>query len=543
MTRPIATSIVIPAFNERGNILPLYREIKTVMDRLGSTYEVLWIDDGSTDETFDTLRELSASDPAVSVIRLRRNFGQTAALAAGFRWARGQVVVTMDADGQNDPRDIPALLEKIEEGYDIVSGWRKHRLDPYWTRVLPSKVANRLIAKVTGVRLNDFGCSLKAYQADIVKKIDLYGELHRFIPAIASWRGIQLTEVVVRHHTRNHGKSNYSLDRAIKVFLDLITVRFIVGFSTRPVHWFGTTGLMTSTLGLAFLVYILGRSFLHGQSIVDRPLFILAVVLMMMGVQMIMLGLLAEVQVRTYHEAQDKMIFVVQEILEGSGSVPAGQSATTDSDGIDPGSDARAAPVATLIEIDGDGDLAVLGPTLDGEVGEAPEREGTTAEAPATAAELSDGQVGEAPATAAELSDGQVGEAPEREGTTAEAPATAASEPELPGLSADDRAGIPPSAGGEQETNTPGDGAPSAATAEEVLVSDSVDLPPPGVKQDAGGEADGGNGSAAPGPILETKGSGPKAGANGKGPQRKKKRKGRKKRRKARNGERKVTSP
>lgn len=308
-------SVVIPIFNEERNIGPLYSRLKETLDGIGVDYEIVVVDDGSTDKGFEILRGLQANDPRLRVVRFRRNFGQTAAFAAGFDHARGEVIVTLDADLQNDPGDIPALLAKIEEGYDVVSGWRVKRKDPFLSRRLPSLVANTLISKVTGVSLHDYGCSLKAYRREVVENIDLYGELHRFIPALASWMGISLVEVPVSHQERRFGRSKYGLSRTIKVLLDLLTVRFLLSYSTRPIHIFGSGGLLAFLVGIVLGGYLTYVKFAYHKDIGGRPLLLLAILLMVIGIQTITMGLLGELIVRTYHESRDKPIYAVREVL------------------------------------------------------------------------------------------------------------------------------------------------------------------------------------------------------------------------------------
>ena len=317
-------SVVIPVHNESPNIPELYRELTDVLERWGARYEILVVDDGSSDDSFAQLARLQARDPRLRVIRFRRNFGQTAAFAAGFAHARGRLIATTDGDLQNDPADIPAMAAKIGEGYDIVCGWRKERKDPWLTRRLPSLVANRLISTTTGVRLHDYGCSLKVFRAEVVKPLRLYGEMHRFLPAIASEMGVRIAEVVVNHRARRHGRSKYGLGRTVRVMLDLLTVRFLLSYATRPLQIFGLVGLTMAVAGGgvgAWLAYL--RLFGH-ESIANRPLLLFAILLIFTGVQLITLGLLAELQARTYHESQNKPIYVVREILESPPvSVPA----------------------------------------------------------------------------------------------------------------------------------------------------------------------------------------------------------------------------
>ncbi len=310
-------SIVIPVYNEGENIAPLYREVTDALVALGRPYEVIVVDDGSTDDSFARLRQVHRQDPRWRIIRFRRNFGQAAGFAAGFAAARGQVVVTLDADLQNDPRDIGKLLDKLTEGYDIVSGWRTERKEPFLSRRLPSMTANRMISGATRVSLHDYGCSLKAYRSEVVKGIRLYGELHRFIPALASWMGVRVAEVPVNDRQRRFGKSKYGISRTLRVFLDLITVRFMLSYSTRPLHVFGGLGLLSFAAGLLIGLYLTFVKLALGQDIGTRPLLLLAVLLVILGVQMVSMGLLAEMITRTYHEAQDKPIYVIREQLDG----------------------------------------------------------------------------------------------------------------------------------------------------------------------------------------------------------------------------------
>ena len=309
-------SIVIPLYNEEENVEQLYTQLKAALEGIGREYEIIIVDDGSTDGSFDILKRLHEGDERLKVIRFRRNFGQTAAFAAGFDRSQGEVVITLDADLQNDPADIPLLLDKIEEGYDVVSGWRLHRQDPFLTRRLPSMIANWLISQVTGVHLHDYGCSLKAYRREVVKNVQLYGELHRFIPAIANWMGVSVAEVPVRHYSRRFGKSKYGLSRTARVMLDLLTVRFLLSYSTRPIHIFGGLGLISFVGGIGLGGYLSFVKFALGQKIGDRPLLLLAILLMVMGVQLISMGLLGELVVRTYYEALDKPTYAVREVLD-----------------------------------------------------------------------------------------------------------------------------------------------------------------------------------------------------------------------------------
>lgn len=310
---PPTLSIVVPIYNEAENIPQLYARLTEALTALGHSYEIIAIDDGSRDRSFTLLRELALGDPVLRVVRLRRNFGQTAAFAAGFARAQGQVVITLDADLQNDPADIPLLLAKLDEGYDVVSGWRERRQDPFWNRRLPSLLANRLISFVTGVHLHDYGCSLKAYRSEVVKDIQLYGELHRFIPAIASWQGVAVGEIPVRHSPRRFGKSKYGIGRTLRVVLDLVTVRFLLSYATRPMQIFGPIGLLSSFLGTALGFYLAYVRLILQQSVGDRPLLLLAVLLIVLGVQFLGMGLLGELVTRVYYEGRNKPIYVVRE--------------------------------------------------------------------------------------------------------------------------------------------------------------------------------------------------------------------------------------
>lgn len=311
----IEISIVVPLFNEEENISELYSGLTEVMLRTGKNYEIIFVDDGSSDESFGLLKTIQYEDIRVWVIQLRRNFGQAAAFSAGFDIAHGEIIVTMDGDLQNDPRDIPLLLGKLSEGFDIVSGWRVNRKDLYFTRRLPSMAANALISNVTGIKLHDYGCSLKAYRQEVVKNIKLYGELHRFIPAIASWMGIKVAEIPVNHFPRKYGRSNYGLGRTLKVFLDLITVKFLLNYATRPLQIFGMAGMVSFVAGMGLSIYLTILRLFFNQPLSNRPILLLAILLIMMGVQLIVMGLLGELMVRTYHESQGKSIYVVREVL------------------------------------------------------------------------------------------------------------------------------------------------------------------------------------------------------------------------------------
>jgi len=307
-------SIVVPLYNERDNLAPLHDELARVMDALGRSYEMLFIDDGSTDGSADVLRAIKASDPKVRVIRLARNSGQTAALQCGFSSATGDVVIAIDADGENDPADIPRLLACLGEGYDIASGWRTER----WkgaalTRRIPSIAANWLISRITGVRLHDYGCTLKAYRGDLARQLRLYGEMHRFVPALAAEQGARVTEVEVNFRPRRSGASKYGPGRILRTFLDLVTVRFLSGYSTRPIQVFGAIGVVLGALGSLWTGVLVFEKIVLGYSLGDRPALLLAVLLVVVGVQFVSLGLLGEMLARTYHESQGKQIYVIKE--------------------------------------------------------------------------------------------------------------------------------------------------------------------------------------------------------------------------------------
>ena len=302
--------------NEEKNVKAFHTEVTSTLDAYGRPYEVLVIDDGSTDETFARLAELQAADPRLRVIRFRRNFGQTAAFAAGFAHCRGRYIVTSDGDLQNDPRDIPAMIQKLEAGPDIVAGWRKDRKDPFLNRRLPSMIANWIISSATGVKLHDYGCSLKVFRAEVVKPMKLYGEMHRFLPAIAAEQGVDIVEHVVNHRPRVHGKSKYGISRTMRVVLDLMLVKFLGSYSTRPLQMFGSLGLLMGALGTLICLYLVYVKFGLHQGIGDRPLLMLGVLLIVMGVFLFTNGLIAEMQTRTYHESQDKPTYAIREIRE-----------------------------------------------------------------------------------------------------------------------------------------------------------------------------------------------------------------------------------
>jgi glycosyltransferase involved in cell wall biosynthesis len=309
-------SIVIPVRNESPNITPLYDELTDALVRFGRSYEIILIDDGSTDDTFERLAGLQARDPHLRIIRFRRNFGQTAAFAAGFAYARGRVVVTSDGDLQNDPSDIPRMVALVDQGHDIVCGWRRDRKDTFITRRIPSMMANRLISWATGVELHDYGCSLKVYRSEVVKSLRLYGEMHRFLPAMASAIGVSIKEVVVNHRPRVAGRTKYGLSRTVRVLLDLATVKFLLAYSTRPLQIFGLVGLIAGFAGTAILGYLGYIRLTTTQGIGDRPLLLLGILLVFTGIQLVTFGLLAELLARTYYESQNKAIYHIREIRQ-----------------------------------------------------------------------------------------------------------------------------------------------------------------------------------------------------------------------------------
>ena len=318
MGHPVAPelSVVIPIYNEAPNLEPLHREFTEALAAWGRPYELILIDDGSRDESFGILKRLQAGDPRVRVIQFRRNFGQTAAFAAGFAHARGRLIVTSDGDLQNDPKDIPEMVRRLEEGYDIVCGWRRDRKDPFLSRRLPSMIANRLISWATGVRLNDYGCSLKVFRAEVVKPLRIYGEMHRFLPALASEQGVRIAEQPVNHRARQHGRSKYGIGRTFRVMLDLLTVKFLVSYSTRPLQIFGLVGGILGAAGVVLLGYLGIARLLEMISLERRvPAVMLGMLLVFTGMQLVTIGLLAELQARTYHESQGKPIYAIRSVL------------------------------------------------------------------------------------------------------------------------------------------------------------------------------------------------------------------------------------
>ena len=307
-------SIVVPLYNERDNLAPLHDELARVLGRAAASYEMVFVDDGSTDGSTDILRTIKAGDAHVRVFRLARNSGQTAALACGLHKATGDVVVAIDGDGENDPADIPRLLAKLAEGYDLVSGWRTERwAGARFSRRLPSVAANRLISWITGVRLHDYGCTLKAYRRDLAQSLMLYGEMHRFVPAIAAEQGARIAEVEVGFRPRRTGSSKYGPGRIVRTFLDLLTVKFLSGYSTRPIQVFGAIGLVVGLLGAMWTAILVFEKIVLGRALHDRPALLLAILLVIVGVQFVSIGLLGEMLARTYHESQDKPIYVIKE--------------------------------------------------------------------------------------------------------------------------------------------------------------------------------------------------------------------------------------
>jgi glycosyltransferase involved in cell wall biosynthesis len=313
----VALSVILPVFNEAENLEPLTEDLLSALGAIGRPYEVIFVDDGSTDRSLDVLTQLQIEHDAIVVIEFRRNFGQTAALAAGLRAAEGETVITMDADRQNDPRDIGILLEEIEKGQDLVCGWRHERKDGLWLRLLPSRAANWLISMTTDVKLHDYGCTLKAMRKDVAKNLRLYGEMHRFIPAIASWYGVRMSEVKVRHHARTAGVSKYGLSRTFRVLLDLLTVKFLTGYSARPIQFFGSIGLASTLAGAGVLGWLFIERVFFGMGLAGRPAVLAGIVLTLVGLQFITVGLLAELQARTYHESQDKPIYEIRHTYGG----------------------------------------------------------------------------------------------------------------------------------------------------------------------------------------------------------------------------------
>lgn len=312
-------SIVVPVYNEEENVSESYQEIKGVMEKMNTPYEIIFVDDGSKDKTIENLTKASAGDPTVRIIQFRRNFGQTAAMAAGFENSRGSIVIPLDGDLQNDPAEIPQMVAKLREGYDMVAGWRKHRQDKAFSRKLPSKIANWLIGKTTNVKLHDYGCTLKVMTGEVARGIKLYGEMHRFIPALAEEFGAKITEVPVNHRARKYGVSKYGISRTIRVILDLVTIKYFLGYSKRPIHLFGVAGLLSGFLGTVLLSYLTYQRLFQHVPMGNRPLMTLGVMLVMIGLQFLVFGLLAEVLARTYYESQQKTTYVIRRIIENKG--------------------------------------------------------------------------------------------------------------------------------------------------------------------------------------------------------------------------------
>jgi glycosyltransferase involved in cell wall biosynthesis len=328
----IRYSVVVPFFNEQESIPPLYVKLTEAMEALAEPYELIFVDDGSRDQSFKVLAQIQENDGRVHVVRLRRNFGQTAALKAGFDFARGEIILTMDGDLQDDPEDIPVLLAKMREGYDIVSGWRRDRKEPWLTRRVPSRTANWIMAKISGVPLHDFGATFKAYRREIVQDLPLYGELHRFIPALASWQGAHISEVVIRNHPRKAGKSKYGIGRTTRVLLDLFTVKFLLDYSTKPLQFFGLFGLGALFIGGVINLYLLYEKLLYRVHLMIEhgPLMLLGIALVIAGIQFLSLGLIGEIVARTYYESQGKPIYAVREVRSRRAEAEAADVHDTD---------------------------------------------------------------------------------------------------------------------------------------------------------------------------------------------------------------------
>lgn len=313
--QPPEISVFLPVYNEEPNLRPLQEKLDAALTQLGMSAEIIYVDDGSTDGSLAVLRELAAKDERVRVVALRRNYGQTAAMAAGIDSARGKILIPMDADMQNDPADIRRLIDKLNEGYDVVSGWRKNRQDKMLSRKIPSMVANRIISRIGGVPLHDYGCSLKAYRRDVLEDVRLYGEMHRFIPIYASWAGARVTELAVDHHARTMGTSKYGISRTVKVVFDMITIKFMASYQTKPLYIFGTFGLVAFAVSILSGIWAVILKYFYHTTFIQTPLPVLSIVMFAVAIQFFLMGLLAEMQVRTYHESQSKSIYAVRERL------------------------------------------------------------------------------------------------------------------------------------------------------------------------------------------------------------------------------------
>ncbi|HNN64174.1 MAG TPA: glycosyltransferase family 2 protein [Candidatus Obscuribacter sp.] len=320
-TRIPEISVVIPVFNEEDNIALLYDKLVSALDALGRSWEAVLIDDGSTDSSFNKLAEIAGADERIKVVRFVKNFGQTAALAAGIDHARGDVIIPMDADLQNDPADVRRLLDKLDEGYDVVSGWRKERKDELFLRLIPSWTANRIISLISGVRLHDYGCSLKAYRKEVIKDVRLYGEMHRFVPIYATWQGAKVSEIPVNHQARQYGQSKYGISRTFKVVLDLMTVKFMSTYFTKPIYLFGTAGLWSMVLSFMAFAWMVTLKFFYHTSFIETPLPVLVAMFFMVGMQLILMGLQSEILMRTYHESQGKRIYIVKSSINVEGEL------------------------------------------------------------------------------------------------------------------------------------------------------------------------------------------------------------------------------
>ena len=328
-------SVIIPVYNEELNLAAMLEQVHAALAPMGRSYEVIFIDDGSTDGSYALLARIAQIDPTLTIVRFRRNFGQTPSMQAGIDIAQGRLIVTMDADLQNDPADIPRMVAKIEEGYDLVAGWRTDRKDAFLNRRLPSMIANRIIGNSTGVKLHDYGCTLKVIDAELAKQFRLYGEMHRFIPAVAAFIGARITEVPVHHRVRLHGRSKYGIGRTLRVVLDLITVRFIQNYLTRPMQVFGLLGLLLSSAGTLISVWLAVEKLVFHKNLADRPLLLLGILLIMVGVQLLSFGLMADIVARTYHEAQGRRPYFIRNIIAGKSQSQEVQSRSPSSDALD----------------------------------------------------------------------------------------------------------------------------------------------------------------------------------------------------------------